>query len=347
MSNQRKSREHFAQRNNRLPGVRDVAALAGVSLGTVSNFINDPRRVGSKTQIKVRQAMDELGFVPSQAAAQLRSKKSSLVGVVVPDVGNPYWASMIRGIENVVERMDLSLIVGSSRQDYERQQRLLFGFESRGVDGLVIAPIATDPIDWNPFRSRRFGAVLIEGRNWPEMASVNVDHVEGSRQIVKHLIEQGHSSIAFINGSHTVSWCLSRYEGVVKGLVEAGLDPEESLVEYIVDDLTSKEGREATDRMLRNRTNQTALVCANDLLALGAKLALQQQAIEIPRDIALAGYDDVEFAEALTPPLTTVRQPAFTIGVAAGELLLDTSRADGETREFSPHLVVRASTVAC
>ena len=329
-------------------GVRDVAALASVSLGTVSNVMNNPDRVGPEIRARVEAAMAELGFVPSRAAGQLRSRRSELVGVVVPDVGNPYWASVLRGIESVIEQHGLALVVGSTHQEETRQRRLLKGLESQGVDGLILAPITTDSADWAPLVSRRFGVVALERSGaGPSVPSVGLDNVEGGRLAVTHLLEQGHRRIAFINGPGTVPWCAERREGVVSGLRKQGLAVRDALVEVEVPDLTVAEGFQAVETLLAMHGGQTAIMCANDMLALGALLALRQRHIEVPTGMALVGYDDVEFAAALAPPLTTVRQPSFEMGAAAARLLLEPDRqSSGRHVQFVPELVPRESSAA-
>jgi LacI family transcriptional regulator len=332
----------------RNPGVRDVAARANVSLGTVSNVMNNPDRVGPAIRARVETAMTELGFVPSRAAGQLRSRRSELVGVIVPDVGNPYWATVLRGIESVIEQHGLALVVGSTHQAASRQRRLLTALESQGVDGLIIAPLTAGSADWEPFISRRFGVVALERSGaGPSVASVSLDNVEGGRLAVTHLLDRGHRRIAFINGPRTVPWCAERHEGVVSGLREHGLAASEALVEVEVSDLTVAEGSQAVESLLGLHDGQTAIMCANDMLALGALLALRDRHIEVPANMALVGYDDVEFAAALAPPLTTVRQPSFEMGVAAARLLLEPeSRASGQHVRFVPRLVPRGSSGA-
>ncbi|WP_104081113.1 LacI family DNA-binding transcriptional regulator [Cryobacterium sp. Y11] len=325
-------------------GVREVAKRAQVSLGTVSNVINTPDSVRPKTRARVEKAMRELGFVGSRAAGQLRSRKSGLVGVVLPDVGNPYWADVLRGVESVLEDQDLTLVVGSTRQDPARQKRLLRAFAQQGVDGLVVAPIDTLR-GWEPFAGRRLGVVALENGAGPDVGStISLDNVGGARQAIAHLLALGHRSIAFINGPQSVPWCVERREGVLDGIRAAGLKTSEVLIEVEVADLTSAKGLTATDD-LWGIYQPTAIMCANDLVALGALLSLQRHGLRVPEDVSLIGYDDVVFVEALRPPLTTVRQPSFEVGVMAGKMLLSGAAHDGSERELvTPSLVVREST---
>lgn len=333
------------ERPGRSIGVRDVAALAGVSLGTVSNVMNHPERVGPETRDRVEAAMCSLGFVPSRAAGQLRSRRSELIGLVVPDVGNPFWATMLRGVETVADAAGLTMVVGSTHQDPERQRHVLRVLESQGVDGLVIAPIVDRASDWASFEDRRFGVVTLERQAAGSTGAwVSLDNVEGARLAMGHLVDLGHRRIALVNGPPSVSWCAERREGAVLAISERGLEAEVVLVDVVVDDLTVAEGAAAVASLLDDRS-VTAVMCVNDMLALGALLAMQERGLRAPEDVTLVGYDDADFAPALNPPLTTVRQPAFDMGVAAAGLLLRADqRAPGEHVRFEPRLVVRGSS---
>lgn len=337
------SRVDGRSRRQRPPGVRDVAELAGVSVGTVSNVINNPDRVGQRTRARVEEAMASLGFVGSLAAGQLRSQRSKLIGVVVPDVGNPFWASVLRGVETVADERRLTLVVCSTHQDPDRQRRLLNALDGQGVDGLIVAPIADDVADWESFETRRFGVVTLE-RQEPGSrgAWVSLDDVEGARLAMSHLLEGGYRRVALVNGPTRVSWCAARREGAVIAVRDAGLDPAQVLVDVVVDDLTVAEGRAAVGPLL-DRREVTAVMCVNDMLALGVLLAVRERGLAVPRDVALVGYDDADFAPALDPPLTTVHQPSYEMGVAAANLLLG-ARTPGDHIEFEPRLVVRQSS---
>jgi len=332
--------------SDRPVGVRDVARLAGVSLGTVSNVLNNSASVGPEIRQRVENAMQTLGFVPSRAAGQLRSRKSGLIGVVVPDVGNPFWAKVIRGVETVVDAAKLTMVVGSTRQDDARQRHLLHVLDSQGVDGLIIAPIVAPNGDLAPFEKRRFGVVTLEREtNVSTSAWVSLDNVEGARLAMAHLLAQGHERIALVNGSLSVSWCAERREGAALAVRQHGLSPEEVLVDVEVPDLTVDEGTKAMQRLFATE-RVTAVMCVNDMLALGVLLELQARHIKVPDEMALVGYDDADFAPALNPPLTTVHQPAFLMGTAAAKLLIQKPKQrHGEHLSFEPRLVVRGSSV--
>ena len=334
-----------ADDSSRAVGVRDVAAEAGVSIGTVSNVINNPEIVGESTRRRVEKAMDDLGFVGSRAAGQLRSRRSRLIGVVVPDVGNPYWASVLRGVETVADSRNLGLVVGSTRQDPDRQKQLLRAFRGQGVDGLIIAPIAAAEADWRPFELSQYGVVTLERpRTGSTVAWVGLDNVEGARLAFGHLLDLGHRKIAMVNGPPRVSWCAERREGALRAVLERGLSPAETIIDVWVKDLTMEEGAAAIGPVL-DEGDLTAVMCVNDLLALGALLAMREREITVPSEIALVGFDDADFAPALNPSLTTVHQPSLAMGIAAAELLFE-KRAPGAHVDFEPHLVVRESSGA-
>lgn len=327
-------------------GVREVAALANVSLGTVSNVLNSPDRVAPKTRKVVQDAMKKLEFVPSRAAGQLRSKRSSMIGVVVPDVGNPYWASVLRGIEHGLENTDLTIVVASTRQQPERQQSIVSALMSQGVDGLIIAPITNETTAWKGLGEGHFGVVTLEqGIEDSTIPWVSLDNVKGGRLAIEHLLDQGHRRIVFVNGPETVSWCVARRDGAIAGVQARGLDPDVVLMELVVPDLTVEDGESAIDQILASGVDFTGVICANDMLALGALLALRKHGKSVPSDVALVGYDDVDFAQALEPALTSVNQPSFKIGTSAAELLLKAQeRTVGEHVQFEPRLIVRESS---
>ncbi|WEV63816.1 LacI family DNA-binding transcriptional regulator [Bifidobacterium sp. ESL0732] len=322
-------------------GIRDVARNAGVSLGTVSNVMNHPDQVSPQNRAKVFQTMKLLNYIPSKAAGQLRGQKSGLVGVMVPDIGNLYWASVIRGVENVCDSAGLGMIVSSSHQDNKRQIEAFDNLMSYGVDGLIVAPINIFADELQTFRSR-FGIVSI-GKS-PVVPYVGNNGEEGMYLATKYLIGLGHRHFGFINGKVGVSWCAARRRGVLKALHEMGLSAKDSLKTATVEDLTVVEGEKGAETILRRCPGVTALICSNDMLALGAILEVKKTGRRIPEDLSIVGYDDVEFAEALNPSLTTVRQPSYELGESAARLLIGDHAEEVRKKEWPVSLIVRNST---
>ncbi|QPK80943.1 LacI family DNA-binding transcriptional regulator [Schaalia sp. ZJ405] len=329
----------------RFVGVRQVAAEAGVSIGTVSNVLNRPEIVGEETLSKVRDVMDRLGFVPSIAAGQLRGHRSKQIGVVVPDVGNPYWSSVLRGVESVIEAEHLTMLVSSTHQDKKRQRSILKAHRSQGVDGLIHVPIYDSPEDWEEFGNCTYGVVTLDHRRGGSEIeeSVGADDVLGAKLAMSHLLEIGHRTIGFINGPHFVPWCASRAEGARSAIAAFESPRNVQLIEMTVRDLTVNEGREAARKIIDN-PDITAVMCGNDMTALGVLLTCQELGILVPDELSIVGYDDVDFAPALNPPLTTVRQPSYLIGVAAACQLLN-KPFELRDEPFRPELIVRNSTM--
>lgn len=329
------------------PGVRAVAKLAGVSLGTVSNVLNNPDRVRPETRRRVEAAMVELNFVGSVIARQFRRGESETVGVLVPDIGNPFWADVLRGVEDTLEASHLALLVSSTRQDPERALRAVETFERQQVDGLLLAPSSVPAERLAPFKNRPFGVVTVDGRlARSNIPSVSLDDVTGGYLVASHLLAVGHRHLVLVNGPQSVSWCRDRAKGVRKALMEHDLDSSTSLLEIGVDELTVEQGIGSVEKFLQKPTAATAIACANDLLALGVLIGLRRRGLDVPRDYALSGFDDVDFASALLPALTSVRQPAREMGTAAAELLLQPPSARSKHVRFEPELVVRESTAA-
>ena len=324
-------------------GVRDVARLAGCSVGTVSNVINRPDQVRPDSRARVEKAIEELQYVGSRVAGQLRSGRSLLVGVVVPDVGNPFWANVLRGIEEVLDDHRLVPVVTSSRLDAVRERSILRVLESQQVDGLLVAPVTASAKLMEPFRDRRLGVVTLDYEmSGGSFSSVSLDDIKGGELAAVHLIESGHRRFALVNSSG--SWSGDRRAGVVRALLAHNLKPDECLREVTIQEETIVAGRAAAKTIAEMRARPTAIICGNDLLALGVLLELQERHLRVPDDFALVGYDDVEFAAALSPPLSSVRQPPYEMGKAAARLLVEHRRGRARHIRFAPELVARASS---
>ncbi|WP_326837932.1 LacI family DNA-binding transcriptional regulator [Amycolatopsis rhabdoformis] len=330
--------------------MKDVAAAAGVSLGTVSNVLNRPERVSPKTRARVQAAMTALGFVRNESARQLRAGHSRVLAYVMLDGRNPFFTDVAAGMEDAAAEDDLSLFVCNSANLVEREAAYLSRLEQQRVQGVLITPV--DPA--SPALAelvRRGTPVVVVDRTRPGDAhcSVAVDDVRGGEIAVRHLLDQGHERIAFVGGPLTLGQVRDRREGALRALASAGLSPDR-LVDLATPQLTVEDGSTAGQRLagLPSATRPTAAFCANDLLALGLLRSCAALRITVPDDLAIVGYDDIDFAAAATVPLTSVRQPRHRLGRTAAELLIQETSDPAHVHQqvtYTPELVVRASTL--
>ena len=335
--------------NGKSPSVKDVAAAAGVSLGTVSNVMNRPEVVSARTRERVERAMADLGFVRNESARQLRAGTSRTLAYVMLDGTNPFFHDVAQGIELAAEDADLSLFICNSNSRAEREEAHLDRLLQQRVQGILITPVNPDAPYLDDLSRRGVPLVIVDRvRDGDGCCSVAVDDVLGGRIAVEHLAEQGHTRVAVIGGPDSLGQVRERLQGARELWAELGL-PADDLVYLPTDAMTVAEGRSAGERLagLPARRRPTAAFCANDLLALG----LLQQGIgaglRVPDDLAIVGFDDIEFAAAAAVPLTSVRQPRQELGRAAAQLVLDeANNPDHRHRQmlFTPELVARAST---
>lgn len=333
----------------RAVGVKEVAARARVSLGTVSNVLNRPEVVSPRTRERVEAAMAELGFVRNESARQLRAGQSSVVAYVVLDAANPFFTDVARGIEEVVERAGLSLFICDTHESAERETAYLQHLEQLRVQGVLITPVDGGAPQIASLIARGTPVVVVdrgddEGRN----CSVDVDDVLGGRLAAEHLLDLGHTRIAFIGGPDHLGQVRDRREGTAAAMHDAGR-PQRDLTVVGTVALTVAEGREAASRIagMASSRRPTAAVCGNDLVALGLLQGCVELGLRVPDDLAIVGYDDIEFAAAAAVPLTSVRQPRLDLGRTAARLLMDEATNPEhvhERRRFTPELVARAST---
>jgi len=337
------------RRGPRRASISDVAREAGVSLGTVSNVLNRPDRVSAPTRDRVQRAIEQLSFIPNGSARQLRAGTITTVGAVLLDIGNPFFTEVARGIEDRLGRDDYTLMLASSDGEPDRETRYLRLFEEHGVLGVLVTPAGHDLEHLLELRSRGVQVVLLDATSPdPTVSSVAVDDVAGAAMAVDHLLALGHRRIGFVNGPPTIQQCVDRREGALRALTAAGLDGS-AMVEIEVPTLNADGGEAGVTQLLDGGPVPTALFCVNDLTALGAMRTLRAHGLRIPDDMAVVGYDDVNFASMLTTPLTSVRQPTHRLGEVAADLLLRAAGSEeppAQQIQFQPELVVRASSGA-
>jgi len=331
--------------------VRDVAAAASVSVGTVSNVLNRPDKVAPATVERVHAAIEQLGFVRNDAARQLRAGRSRSIGLVVLDVRNPFFTDVARGAEDRAAEDGMTILLGNSDENSDREGAYLDLFEEQRVHGVLITPLTDDLPRLERLQGRGTPVVLVDREAADRrFSSVAVDDVVGGELAGRHLADIGRRRIAFVGGPMAIRQVTDRLEGVRRA-VDA--TPGMTLEVVETESLTVLAGRaagtEIRERAASDRPD--AIFAANDLLAMGVLQALMMQGeVRVPDDIALIGYDDIDFASAAVVPLSSIRQPAALIGYTAVDLLLkEADSADDVERErviFQPELVVRGSTAA-
>ncbi len=328
--------------------VKDVASAASVSVGTVSNVLNQPSKVAPATVERVMQAIAELGYVRNDAARQLRAGRSRCIGLVVLDVGNPFFAEVARGAEARAAEDGMTVLLGSSDERADREGAYLDLFQEQRVNGVLVTPASDDLAPLARLRESGVPIVLVD-RETPdgEYLSVSVDDIEGGQLAVSHLLSLGRRRIAFVGGPLATRQVADRLEGARRA-VDAAEGATLEIVETPA--LTVLQGRAAGEALVARLAAERpdAVFAANDLLAVGLLQGLSLMAdVRVPDDIALIGYDDIDFAAATVVPLSSIRQPASLIGYTAVDVLLaELAGAGGYERNvrFQPELVVRAST---
>ncbi|MET0297303.1 MAG: LacI family DNA-binding transcriptional regulator [Microbacterium sp.] len=327
--------------------IRDVAERAGVSVGTVSNVLNHRERVAPESVSRVNAAIAELGYVRNDAARQLRAGRSATVGLIVLDVRNPFFTELARGAEREADARGLSVLLANSDESVDREARYLDLFEQQRVRGILISPYQEVGDRLRQVRERGIPAVLVDRQSEDHLfSSVSVDDELGGYLATRHLLEIGRRRILFTGGPIDMRQIDDRLRGARRAVAEVAGATLETLpgVASQVDD-----GRAAGDAVAARAAEDRpdAIFCANDLVALGVLQGLSAHGISVPDDIALIGFDDIDFAAAAVVPLSSVRQPSRLMGETALRLLVeegdDPARAS-EQVVFEPELVVRAST---
>jgi LacI family transcriptional regulator len=330
--------------------IRDVARLAEVHPGTVSRALNEQTRalVNEQTAARVLQAADELGYRPNPIARGLKTNRSFTVGVLIPDLTNPLFPPIVRGIEDRLAEAGYTPLIVNTDNDPERERSHLEAMLARQVDGLIAA---TARLDVEPLAAAAAGGtpLVLVNRSFEDgsVSAVTVDDRRGIALAVEHVAGLGHRLIGHVAGPQNVSTGHQRYQGFLAAMADAGLEARPEHVSFS-GSFTESEGARACAEVLNQAPRVTALVAANDRLAMGCYDALADEGLVCPRDVSVVGFNDMPFIERLSPPLTSVRVPQREIGTAAAEILLaqlaDDAPSPPSELLLEPTLVVRAST---
>jgi LacI family transcriptional regulator len=333
-------------------GMKDVASLAGVAVGTVSNVLNHPELVRPQTRARVEAAMEQLGFIPTASARQLRAGRGSCLGLVVLDVRNPFFTEVARGVEDYAQTQGYAVILCNSAEAEDKERRGLRVLEEQRVRGILVTPVHGSAPAIKGIRDRGTPVVLLDRPGPPGHCSVAVDDRRGGELAVAHLLALGHRRIALVNGPLAIRQCADRRRGAYHAVIRAGLGPAAVLTQIPVPAMNTHCGARTGDEIRPlgpyGPGVPTAAFCTNDLLALGLLRRLSQLGAQVPGDLAIVGYDDIDFAADSAVPLTSIRQPKYELGQTAAQLIVEEADAPAEHEHrrfvFTPDLITRASS---
>jgi DNA-binding LacI/PurR family transcriptional regulator len=331
-----------------MASLQEVARHAKVSIATVSRVLNQSDKVVPETRAIVEKTLRDLGYRPSRVARRLRMKdgRAHLVGLIIPDIQNPFYAEIARGVEDAAYAAEYALLLCNSDENPEKELFYLGVMRDESVDGIVLPPF--DEADAAVVDTINTGIpiVCVDRSLAKEKTDlVEVDNYRGAHEAVSHLIARGHKNIGLIEGRAQVSTSRERRRGYLDALAEHGLTAKKEFMRS--GDFKQESGRVLTNELLSLRTPPTALFVCNNLMTVGALAAIHQRNLRIPQDVAIVGFDDLPWAEALDPPPTVVRQPAYNVGRQAMELLLKRIMEPERppvTLRLLPELVIRRSS---
>jgi LacI family transcriptional regulator len=324
--------------------IRDVARVADVSLGTISNYLSGKKPISDTMRVRIDAAIAELQFVPNAAVRVMQGGRSHVIAFIVPDSGNPFFLEVARGIEDFAIDNGHVVVSCNTEGDLERERHYAKALSEMRV-GAVIAVASTTNEHLLSTLQKSGVRVVTLGRQMPGslFPTIAVDDLRGGFMAMSHVLERGHRRVAFLGAPDAESQIRERFAGCVAAYTDAGLDPTQLL--RVDADLNSPTARSAASRaILALEPRPTAVVCANDVIALALEAEAIRAGLSIPDDLAIVGYDDIEGAAIAPIPLTTVYQPRYDLGHRAAELALSDNYPASTEPPFSPSLVVRQST---
>lgn len=327
--------------------IKDIARIAGVSHSTVSRALRNSPLIPAHTAERIKRIAKEAGYSASAVARSLVTRRTYAIGVVVTSISDPFNGEVVGGIEEIANSAGFSIILATSQADPEREMTVVRSFQERRVDGILVASSRVGAL-YVPLLSE-FGIpiVLLNNQHPGEFVhSVTVDNVDGALRATEHLISLGHTRIAYLGDRLGLQSDTERYRGYAAALANANLQIRPEFV--VQGDGKPQGAKEAAHELLALRERPTAIVCYNDMSALGVLEHASERRLQIPRDLSIAGFDDLFFTPFLQPPLTSVRQPKRELGRRAMELLLALLKGESSEKrlEIKGELIVRGSTAA-
>jgi LacI family transcriptional regulator len=335
-----------------MSSISEVAERAGVSAMTVSRVINNSGYVSAATRQRVEQAIAQLGYVPNALARQLRSKRTTMLALVVSDISNPFFTTIARGVEDAASARGFAVMFCNTDESSDEEARYLRLLVERQVDGVLLVPAENAAASLRLLRAHKIPVVVIDRRASRRVDNVRCDSEAGAYALTRHLVELGHRRIAVLTGRRGISTSVDRVAGVRRALGEAGLTLDESLVRYggfNFGSLNLADGRLMAEEVLAASDDPpTAIFAANNFIAFGAVRALRELGLRVPEDISVVAFDDLPVEWVSDPFLTVAAQPAYELGRRAAEMMIDRLVGErttaGESVVLPFEVIVRRST---
>ncbi len=323
--------------------IRDIAKLAGVSTATVSHVINSTRFVSDEVKQKVQEVIESNGYTPNAHARNLATQRNHTFGLILSDLSNPFFPELVKSIQECANQKGYEITLANTNYDAERTLASVQRMLEQRVSGVAVMTSEMDAALAERLAAREIGVVFLDvGKVGPYVSNIAVNYEKGIRAGVEHLLELGHRRIAYISGPQRLKSAQRRLLAFTKTMRKHESEP------FIFEgDFKATGGQQAVAAMLQQKQRPTAIVAANDLMAMGAMRELRKAGLRVPEDVSVVGFDDILFAELADPPLTTVALPREEIGRAAVEALLHTVTNDskaGREYKITPKLIVREST---
>lgn len=325
--------------------LKEVAHQAGVSTATVSNVLNGKKYVSNEVKEQVHSAMKALNYQPNIIAKSLRIKESRIIGLLISDIANPFFSSVVRGIENELATNDYNVLLCNTDSSVEREREYLEGLIGKRIDGLIVSS-AGNTGDY--FRTlERTGVPIVFLNRCPEFMNCDVimtNNTRGAYRAIEHFIRHGYGKIAIITGPNSISTGKDRLTGYRRALEDYGITEQDSLIKEGLFDVQS--GYDKMKELMEQDCKPDAVFISNNLMTLGAYKYIREKGIRVPEQLAVIVFDDPEWAELVDPPITSVRQQTYELGVQAAKLMM-ASIKDAKTKRdilyMDPSLIIRES----
>ncbi|MGB8252101.1 MAG: LacI family DNA-binding transcriptional regulator [Anaerolineaceae bacterium] len=333
--------------------IKDVARKAGVAHTTVSRALHGSPLISTETTERIRKLAVEMGYQPSAAARSLKTNRSQVLGVIVSAIDDPFFSEILQGIDDVAQASGYSLFIAAAQRDLMRERAIVRTMREHRVDGVIICSTPFSAEQSEQLRSYNIPIVVINNQSAEDYRySIHHDDLDGSQQVMRHLIDLGHRQIAYLGYARSGRTNLKRLAGYRGQMKKAGLTIHAGY-EFESQTIDPQGGQESVQHFLSLTQRPTAIFCYNDMLAIGVLRGLQASGLRVPEDCSIVGFDNIIFSAFTTPPLTTFDQPKRTIGVQAAQLILGLVDLNGAEKALDSKiltlkgsLLLRASTAA-